>query len=115
MIRSGQSADMARAMISLVSIIGYCLAPTRPPSWDGVCAGCRRSKSWLLCSLRRKRNLADSCHEGDFARHNRRDFLRASSLLALAPTVPVFLVKTASASTQSKDSRVLVVVQLDGG
>ena len=46
---------------------------------------------------------------------NRRDFLRASSLLALAPTVPVFLAKTAAVSTAAKDSRVLVVVQLDGG
>jgi uncharacterized protein (DUF1501 family) len=46
---------------------------------------------------------------------NRRDFLRASSLLALAPTVPVFLARTAAAGTPAKDGRVLVVVQLDGG
>jgi uncharacterized protein (DUF1501 family) len=46
---------------------------------------------------------------------NRRDFLKASSLLALAPTVPVFLARTASASAPAKDARVLVVVQLDGG
>src|SRR6202171_48329 len=46
---------------------------------------------------------------------NRRDFLRASSLLALAPTVPMFLARTAAASTAAKDNRVLVVVQLDGG
>src|SRR5438105_6134389 len=46
---------------------------------------------------------------------NRRDFFKASSLLALAPTVPVFLARTAAVSTAAKDSRVLVVVQLDGG
>jgi uncharacterized protein (DUF1501 family) len=46
---------------------------------------------------------------------NRRDFLKASSLLALAPTVPAFLAKTAAASSPAQDSRVLVVVQLDGG
>ena len=46
---------------------------------------------------------------------DRRDFLRASSLLALAPTVPVFLARTAAATTIAKDGRVLVVVQLDGG
>jgi hypothetical protein len=35
------------------------------------------------------------------------DFLRASSLLAVAPTVPVFLARTAAASTAAKDSRVV--------
>jgi uncharacterized protein (DUF1501 family) len=46
---------------------------------------------------------------------NRREFLKTSSLLALAPTVPVFLARTAGATTAAKDNRVLVVVQLDGG
>jgi uncharacterized protein (DUF1501 family) len=46
---------------------------------------------------------------------NRRDFLRTSSLLALAPTVPVFLARTAAGTSTAKDARVLVVVQLDGG
>src|SRR4051812_11475461 len=46
---------------------------------------------------------------------NRRSFLRASSLLALAPTVPLFLARTAGAAPTDRDARVLVVVQLDGG
>ena len=49
----------------------------------------------------------------------RRDFLRAalggSSLIALAPTVPGFLARTARAATPERDGRVLVVIQLDGG
>jgi uncharacterized protein (DUF1501 family) len=45
----------------------------------------------------------------------RRDFFRTSSLLALAPTVPVFLARTARAAAAATDARVLVVVQLDGG
>jgi len=45
----------------------------------------------------------------------RRSFLRSSSLLALAPTVPAFLARTANAAGPDKDGRVLVVVQLDGG
>src|SRR5258708_1665903 len=45
----------------------------------------------------------------------RRSFLRSSSLLALAPTVPAFLARTARAAGPDKDARVLVVVQLDGG
>src|SRR5262245_27885706 len=45
----------------------------------------------------------------------RRDFLRTSTLLALAPTVPGFLAQTARASRIERDSRVVVVVQLDGG
>jgi uncharacterized protein (DUF1501 family) len=45
----------------------------------------------------------------------RRNFLRSSSLLALAPTVPAFLARTAWAASPDKDGRVLVVVQLDGG
>jgi uncharacterized protein (DUF1501 family) len=45
----------------------------------------------------------------------RRDFLTQASLLALAPTVPVFLARTARAAAPEKDGRVLVVIQLDGG
>ena len=50
---------------------------------------------------------------------SRRAFLRASlrgsSLVALAPTVPDFLARTARAAAPRDDGRVLVVVQLDGG
>jgi uncharacterized protein (DUF1501 family) len=45
----------------------------------------------------------------------RRQFLRTSSLLALAPTIPGFLAQTARAAKDERDSRVLVVIQLDGG
>ena len=45
----------------------------------------------------------------------RRSFLKSSSLLALAPTVPVFVARIARAAGTEKDARVLVVVQLDGG
>src|SRR5207244_4553684 len=45
----------------------------------------------------------------------RRHFLRTSSLLALAPTVPVFIARSAQAAPADKDRRILVVVQLDGG
>src|SRR5262245_13839763 len=46
---------------------------------------------------------------------NRRDFLRHSSLIALAPTVPAFVARTAFAAAPQRDKRALVVVQLDGG
>ncbi len=46
---------------------------------------------------------------------SRRDFLKRSSLLALAPTVPGFLAQTAYAARNERDGRVLVVLQLDGG
>jgi uncharacterized protein (DUF1501 family) len=46
---------------------------------------------------------------------NRRDFLKGSTLLSLAPTVPGFLARTARAARPDRDGRVLVVVQLDGG
>src|SRR3954447_19938063 len=46
---------------------------------------------------------------------SRRDFLKNSTLLALAPTVPGFLAQTARAAAPERDGRVLVVVQLDGG
>jgi uncharacterized protein (DUF1501 family) len=44
----------------------------------------------------------------------RRRFLQ-SSLLALAPTIPVFVARTALSAEAGRDERVLVVVQLDGG
>jgi uncharacterized protein (DUF1501 family) len=46
---------------------------------------------------------------------SRRDFLRRSSLIALAPTVPAFIARTALAAGAERHRRVLVVVQLDGG
>jgi uncharacterized protein (DUF1501 family) len=46
---------------------------------------------------------------------SRRSFLKSSSLLALAPTVPAFLARTARAAGPADDAAVLVVVQLDGG
>jgi uncharacterized protein (DUF1501 family) len=50
---------------------------------------------------------------------SRRSFLatslRGSTLLAMSPTVPGFLARTAHAAPPEKDGRVLVVVQLDGG
>jgi uncharacterized protein (DUF1501 family) len=45
----------------------------------------------------------------------RRNFLRSSSLIALTPFVPTFLDETARAAGAAPDSRILVVVQLDGG
>jgi uncharacterized protein (DUF1501 family) len=45
----------------------------------------------------------------------RRSFLKSSPLLALAPTVPAFLTRTARAAGPKADARALVVVQLDGG
>jgi uncharacterized protein (DUF1501 family) len=50
---------------------------------------------------------------------SRRAFLRTSlqtsALIALAPTVPGFLARTARAAEATRDGRILVVVQLDGG
>src|SRR5438067_8275302 len=46
---------------------------------------------------------------------SRRDFLKSSTLIALAPTVPGFLAQSARAAAPQKDGRVLVVIQLDGG
>lgn len=45
----------------------------------------------------------------------RRQFVKSSSLLALAPAVPLFVTRTARATPTDKDRRVLVIVQLDGG
>src|SRR5947209_16535850 len=51
--------------------------------------------------------------------HSRREFLKTtltgSTLIALAPTVPAFLARTARAAKLDRDGRVLVVIQLDGG
>src|SRR5579871_6605342 len=41
--------------------------------------------------------------------------LRSSSLIALAPTIPGFLARTARAAVPQRDSRVLVVVEMNGG
>src|SRR5438046_4062452 len=45
----------------------------------------------------------------------RRDFLKSSALVSLAPTVPAFLARSARAAVPRRDGRVLVVIQLDGG
>src|SRR5262245_32669247 len=45
----------------------------------------------------------------------RRSFLKSSPLLALAPTIPAFLARTARGAGPKADARALVVVQLDGG
>jgi len=45
----------------------------------------------------------------------RRALLRSSALLSLSPVVPSFLSRTACAAGPERDSRVLVVLQLDGG
>ena len=41
--------------------------------------------------------------------------LRNSTLVALAPTLPGFLARTARAAGPEKDGRILVVLQLNGG
>src|SRR5262245_56503922 len=41
--------------------------------------------------------------------------LRHSTLIALAPTVPGFLTRSARAATSDRDGRALVVVELNGG
>jgi uncharacterized protein (DUF1501 family) len=46
---------------------------------------------------------------------SRREFLRTSTLVALAPTIPSFLARTGRAAEPIQDGRILVVVQLDGG
>jgi uncharacterized protein (DUF1501 family) len=46
---------------------------------------------------------------------SRRDFLKHSTLLSLAPTVPGFLARTARAAEPRRDGRVLVVLELNGG
>ena len=46
---------------------------------------------------------------------SRRDFLNRSALVALAPTVPLFLARSVRVAAPERDGRVLVVVQLSGG
>lgn len=46
---------------------------------------------------------------------NRRQFLKSSSLVAMAPSIPAFLQQTARAIEPEKDQRILVVLQLSGG
>jgi uncharacterized protein (DUF1501 family) len=45
----------------------------------------------------------------------RRSFLKTSSLLSLAPTVPGFLAQSARAARTARDGRVLVLIELNGG
>src|SRR5262245_22759090 len=45
----------------------------------------------------------------------RRHFVKTAPLFALAPAVPEFIARTAHAASPAKDTRVLVVIQLDGG
>lgn len=46
---------------------------------------------------------------------SRRDFLGRSALVALTPTVPLFLARSVRAAAPQRDGRVLVVIQLSGG
>jgi uncharacterized protein (DUF1501 family) len=46
---------------------------------------------------------------------NRREMLKHSALVSLAPLVPSFLAQTAAAAGAQKDRRILLVIQLDGG
>ena len=46
---------------------------------------------------------------------HRRELLRRSALLSLSPVIPGFLARTAAAAEAGRDTRVLVVIQLDGG
>lgn len=47
--------------------------------------------------------------------HTRRQFLHDSALIALSPMVPAFLDSMARAAGPASDSRILVVVQMEGG
>ncbi len=46
---------------------------------------------------------------------SRRSFLKSTALVALSPSVPTFLDRTARAAPARRDERILVVVQLTGG
>lgn len=46
---------------------------------------------------------------------NRRNFIQSQALLALSSTVPLFVSRSAKGLTPDKDSRVLVVIEMDGG
>lgn len=47
--------------------------------------------------------------------YSRRDFLKQSALVSLAPLVPSFLARSLRADDLKADDRILVVIQLDGG
>jgi uncharacterized protein (DUF1501 family) len=47
--------------------------------------------------------------------HDRREFLKRSAIVSLSPFMPAFLSRSVSAEDSMPDSRVLVVIQLDGG
>ena len=49
------------------------------------------------------------------AHFNRREFLKRSSLIAMAPTAPAFLARTVHAAKPNNDGHILVVIQLSGG
>lgn len=46
---------------------------------------------------------------------SRRQFLQSTSLVALSPLAPAFLTEMAHAAGTERDSRILVVIQLEGG
>jgi uncharacterized protein (DUF1501 family) len=46
---------------------------------------------------------------------SRRDFLSRSALIALAPSVPLFLARSVRAAAPQREGRVLVVIELNGG
>src|SRR5438445_322421 len=72
--------------------------------------------SYFLCAFAAFREAFSLIHlPRRLAMFSRRDFLKSSPLLALAPTVPTFLAHTARAAKVDRDGRVLVVIQLDGG
>ena len=54
-------------------------------------------------------------HFGSLPVIHRRELLRRSALLSLSPVIPGFLARTAAAAEAGRDTRVLVVIQLDGG
>ena len=47
--------------------------------------------------------------------HSRRNFLKSSSLVSLAPFLPAAIGKMAWAAEAATDQKVLVVIQMDGG
>src|SRR5262249_13477971 len=77
----------------------------------GTCPRRTAAAPWSGCCRRRKRNSVNE----EKRMHTRREFLKSSALLALAPTVPLFVARTAQAAGADRERRVLVVVQLDGG
>lgn len=46
---------------------------------------------------------------------SRRSFLKASSVVALSSTVPLFVTRSVRGADPDKDARVLVVIEMDGG